>query len=224
VRIFRFGFIVAIALALLFVGILVLFPIYINVCEKAAESTHYNCTPQNIGLIALRKLGEIFSDGNFLVALTTAIATAFMAWFTLSIRDINRNQLIHARQVERAYISGGWGRYGPGDRLYASINNYGRTPATVHHMAIVLLHLDGLPPIPPTLTRKFVNHDVSGTRSLIADHVWVTWDGAFAPERVFYGRFWYTNIFHDEHESRFLLHVREGWPAVDGFPEYWRWT
>src|SRR5262245_22010984 len=40
-------------------------------------------------------------------ALITAIATALIAYFTKTIWDINRSQLQHGRQVERAYISAG---------------------------------------------------------------------------------------------------------------------
>ena len=37
----------------------------------------------------------------------TAIATIIIAWFTGTIWSINRRQLVHSHNVERAYISGG---------------------------------------------------------------------------------------------------------------------
>jgi hypothetical protein len=154
----------------------------------------------------------------------TAIATGVIAWFTATIWVINRSQLKHSRKVERAYVNGGWGRCIDG-RLYANINNDGRTPATVHHMALSILPLVGLNSVPPDLPRTFVNHNIQPYgRGVWADHVWVDWDGAYTPERVLYGRFWYADIFGDEHESGFLLHIRPTAPAVDGFPKYWHWT
>jgi hypothetical protein len=224
VRTFRFAITVGFALALLFVGLVMVFPIYVDVCEKAAESTHFNCAPQNIGLIALRKLREPLSDGIFLAALISAIAAAVTARLTFSIRDIYRSQLAHGRQVERAYVNGGWGRCIDG-RLYANINNDGKTPANVHHMVLAILPLVGLPHTPPALPRSFVNYNLEPyKRDFFSDHVFVEWDGLHEPPRVVYGRFWYRDIFGDEHESGFLLHVQPRAPAVAGFPEYWRWT
>src|SRR4051794_11264854 len=58
----------------------------------------------------------------------TAIATAVIALFTATIWVINRSQLAHGRRVDRAYVNGGWWRYIDG-KLYANINNDGKTPA-----------------------------------------------------------------------------------------------
>jgi hypothetical protein len=154
----------------------------------------------------------------------TAIATAVIALFTATIWVINRSQLAHGRRVDRAYVNGGWGRYIDG-KLYANINNDGKTPATVHHMVLAILPLAGLPSTPPALPRTFVNYNLEPyKRDFFSDHVFVEWDGLHEPERVLYGRFWYTDVFEKEHESGFLLHVRPRWPAIAGFPEYWRWT
>jgi hypothetical protein len=41
----------------------------------------------------------------------TAVATIAIAWFTGTIWIINRSQLRHGREVERAYVSGGGWRH-----------------------------------------------------------------------------------------------------------------
>jgi hypothetical protein len=144
----------------------------------------------------------------------TAIATAVIALFTATIWVINRSQLAHGRRVDRAYVNGGWGRYIDG-KLYANINNDGKTPATVHHMVLAILPLAGLPSTPPALPRTFVNYNLEPyKRDFFSDHVFVEWDGLHEPERVLYARFWYTDVFEKEHESGFLLHIRPGVPAV----------
>jgi hypothetical protein len=157
-------------------------------------------------------------------AVITAFATIAIAALTGTIWAVNKSQLAHARRVDRAYVNGGWGRYEDG-KLYANINNDGKTPATVHHMVLAILPLAGLPSTPPALPRTFVNYNLEPyKREFFSDHVFVEWDGLHEPERVLYGRFWYTDVFGEEHESGFLLHVRARWPAVASFPEYWRWT
>ena len=99
---------------------------------------------------ALGRIPTYVQIGKFLDAISpvvTAIASGVIAWFTATIWIINRRQLAHARRVDRAYVNGGWGRYEDG-KLYANINNDGKTPATVHHMAMAILPLAGLPSTP----------------------------------------------------------------------------
>jgi hypothetical protein len=177
------------------------------------------------GLIVLKTfkscIGTYILEKN---AVITAFATIAIAALTGTIWAVNKSQLAHAQRVDRAYVNGGWGRYEDG-KLYANINNDGKTPATVHHMAMAILPLAGLPSTPPALSRTFVNYNLEPyKREFFSDHFFVEWDGLHEPERVLYGRFWYTDVFGEEHESGFLLHVRPRWPAVAGFPEYWRWT
>jgi len=83
----------------------------------------------------------------------------------------------------------------------------------------------GQPPTPSDLPRHYVEYNIPPYgRGILADHVSVDWDGNYTPDRVLYGRFWYRDIFGDEHESGFLLHIRPGGAAVAGFPKYWYWT
>jgi len=196
-------------------------PTYVQHCEKSQHTGHEECAAYHISLFALLQIGK-FLDA--ISPAVTAIASGVIAWFTATIWIINRRQLAHGRRVDRAYVNGGWGRYIDG-KLYANINNDGKTPATVHHMAMAILPLAGLPTTPPELPRTFVNYNLEPyKREFFSDHVSVEWDGLHEPERVLYGRFWYTDVFDREHESGFLLHIRPRAPAVAGFPEYWRWT
>jgi hypothetical protein len=136
-------------------------------------------------------------------AVITAFATIAIAALTGTIWAVNKSQLAHARRVDRAYVNGGWGRYEDG-KLYANINNDGKTPATVHHLVLAILPLAGLPSIPPALPRIFVNYNLEPyKREFFSDHFFVEWDGLHEPERVLYGRFWYTDVFGEEHESGF---------------------
>jgi hypothetical protein len=154
----------------------------------------------------------------------TAVATAFIALFTATIFCINRSQLAHGRRVDRAYVNGGWGPHIDG-KLYANINNDGKTPATVHHMVLAILPLAGLPSTPPALPRTFVNYNLEPyKRDFFSDHVFVEWDGLYEPERVLYGRFWYTDVFEKEHESGFLLHIRPRMPAVRASSLLLQWS
>jgi hypothetical protein len=105
----------------------------------------------------------------------TAIATVLIALFTATIWGINRSQLAHGRRVDRAYVNGGWGRHIDG-KLYANINNDGKTPATVHHMVLAILPLAGLPSTPPALPRTFVNYNLEPyKRDFFSDHAFVEW-------------------------------------------------
>jgi hypothetical protein len=108
-------FLIAAAILFLIIGILMVHPIYSEMCEQTASGQKHNCAPQHIGLIAIRKIGQAFSDGNFINGFITAIATAFIAWFTLTLRrstdrlwDASERQLGHleetAKKELRAYI------------------------------------------------------------------------------------------------------------------------
>src|SRR5262249_5556001 len=60
----------------------------------------------------------------------TAVATAFIAIFTLTLWWATWGLLTHGREIERAYVSGG-GPLDPATRIFQlQINNYGKTPAS----------------------------------------------------------------------------------------------
>jgi hypothetical protein len=164
--------------------------------------------------------GEVFEKN----AVITALATIAIAAFTATIWAINKRQWQHGRQVERAYISGGFG--GADDdtgAIYPSIQNDGNTPCVVNYVAVDTKPLAELPQKPVYPERKFVNYQIPPHGRLVASHVWVFMKKD--KDEIFYGRFWYTDIFGDEHTSGFALHLgKPAMPALEGFPEYWRWT
>jgi hypothetical protein len=123
-----------------------------------------------------------------------------------------------------AYVTGGFGKHDPPNRLFVSIHNNGKTPAIVDYLFIDVCPLGNLPPISEILTkRKYVNYSVPPLTRIVGIDFFATWDGA--PDHIFFGRFWYTDIFGDTHESGFALHLGkpDGMPAADA-PEYWKWT
>jgi TRAP-type C4-dicarboxylate transport system permease small subunit len=57
--------------------------------------------------------------GSYIIAkhaVITAFATAFIAWFTYTLWNANREQIKRTREIERAYISGG----GPLDKIIST--------------------------------------------------------------------------------------------------------
>ena len=79
-----------------------LIPHYVKDCSYNYETGQQECTFNNILLLAL---GQIPKSLDVISALITAVATGVIAWFTRTIWLINRSQLTHSHQVERAYIS-----------------------------------------------------------------------------------------------------------------------
>src|SRR5258708_31169722 len=135
-----FIILVVIGFALFVIGILTIHPVYVNVCEKTAEGAQHNCTFHNIIYVAFWKIVESLFDGTFITGLITAVATAVIAWFTGTIRKVNRDQLYHSRQVERAYVK--ISHHPPGLIFGPAANhvscaldakNHGRTPARITH-------------------------------------------------------------------------------------------
>jgi len=156
-----------------------------------------------------------------LAALVTMLAAIATAYFTGTIWDINRRQLQHGRQVERGYVYGGFGDRGATNRYFASIHNNGKTPVVIDHMLVGICPLKELPQIPDISKRTYVNYSIPPQTRIVAYGCYAVWNGE--PDHVFFGRFWYTDIFEEGHESGFALHLKEGMPAAD-IPEYWRWT
>jgi len=151
-----------------------------------------------------------------------AIGTIFLALFTTTLWWATRRLVGHAVEIERAYVSGGFGEKDTANRLCAGINNYGKTPATINYILIGVCPFNNLPTTPEKAKRKFVNYSIPPQGRIIARHHWAIWDGQ--SDHVFFGRFWYTDIFGTEHESGFVLHLKQdGMPAADA-PKYWEWT
>lgn len=66
------------------------FPIEHEICKYAADGTKHDCAPYNVGLIALWKIGEAFSDLAFVTALATVVIGAFTGTLWWSTRGMQR--------------------------------------------------------------------------------------------------------------------------------------
>src|SRR5262245_41354492 len=149
-----------------------------------------------------------------LSALAVAIFTATLWWATSSV-------LSHGRQVERAYISGGFGERTSDNHYFASMHNNGKTPATIDHMLVGICPLKELPPVPEFSKRIYVNYSLPPQTRYVALIPSAIWNGE--ADHVFFGRFWYSDIFGQSHESGFALSLKDKMHALDA-PEYWQWT
>jgi hypothetical protein len=86
----------------------------------------------------------------------TAIATAVSALFAGTIWWVNRRQLKHTRNVERAYISGGGplAKDDPNTFIF-TVNNYGKTPGVLTEYAVEFCPLNAIPSIPAYAKRGY---------------------------------------------------------------------
>jgi len=131
----------------------------------------------------------------------TAVATAFIAIFTLTLWWATWGLLTHGREIERAYVSGG-GPLDPATRVFQlQINNYGKTPAILTAVGIGFCELKNIPRSPL--------------------YEWMPTQGTYKPgdhgrpvmnlaiptlqEPVVYGRFRYIDIWRKSHVSSFIL-------------------
>jgi hypothetical protein len=102
----------AAAFALFVVGVLILNPIYVDVCEAAKNGTAQKCEKYQILLAALLKIGHVLSHAEMWTALGTIAIAAFtytLKRSTDNLWDITRKaaarQEEDTRTLQRAYIS-----------------------------------------------------------------------------------------------------------------------
>jgi hypothetical protein len=81
------------------------FPVDHDICKHAADGTNYDCAPQNVGLIALRKIGEAFSDLTFVTTLATIAIAAFTGTLWLSTRGMLRATNESIGLASREFVS-----------------------------------------------------------------------------------------------------------------------
>jgi hypothetical protein len=153
-----------------------------------------------------------------LATLVTALAALATAYFTATIWSINRNQLRHARQVERAYISGGGGylSYVSDDGTHVdttqfvlTVQNYGKTPATVTAYAVFVVDRAKLPLEPAYLNPGFAPTRFNGVYQFGSPTSPITQTAVPpGPNPIAYGRLWYTDIYGGRHLFSFALPIR----------------
>jgi hypothetical protein len=150
------------------------FPVGYETCTKATtDHTNDSCIPQNIYLASLRKIGEIASDPHFynalitlFAAIATAIATVYIAKFTIKLSDVGHQQAQDARIIQRAYVTISHNRPGIDVKgnsgiLYFdfTIENFGQTPANISDILIKPVVVTGgtsLPTIPDYSAKRTV--------------------------------------------------------------------
>ncbi len=148
----------------------------------------------------------------------TALATAVIAAFTATIYFVNKSQLRHAHEVERAYLSGGGGH--SNGVFQVCVNNFGKTPGELIRMEFGFCEADNIPPVPRYTVPRFFQDNIrpsDASRYLEGMDVPIPL-GLKTP--VIFGRYYYRDIFmrDDEplHYCGFILEIRGGarttWP------------
>ncbi len=152
----------------------------------------------------------------------TALGTVAIAYFTLTIRNINKSQLSHANRVERAYISGG----GFGERtaqivttptghpvqrlqvtgaFQVQINNHGKTTGEVFRVAIEFRNADATLPEEPIYENFIPHHNWIGPGTQSRPLFAIPPPAEMRNPMIVYGRFYYRDIFSPtEHSSGFF--------------------
>ena len=145
----------------------------------------------------------------------TAVATAFIALFTLTLWwstrnlwNVTRIEAEHIPRVERAYVSGGaTGIEGSPEHFAITVDNYGKTPAFIGTIWANIVPEDELPDTPVYDQPEFgwfggqmLKPQTSGHPTVV--RLWDVVEG-----RVIYGRIWYRDIFKQCHSAGFILRI-----------------
>jgi len=157
----------------------------------------------------------------------SALASLMVAAFTFTLWLIASSQLRHARDIDRAYVSGGGPGNPPDGPFILTINNYGRTPATLIECAVEFCELTAIPSRPKYLARDYKRTRSSGIYPPTA-HGWDVAQIAYADkqlhEPVVYGRFWYKDIWKKPHHSSFILSLAATPLPINISPAYTDWS
>ena len=92
----------------------------------------------------------------------SALASLVVAAFTFTLWLIASSQFRHARDIDRAYASGGGPGNPPNGPFILTINNYGRTPGTLIEYAVEFCELTSIPSRPKYLARDYTRTRSSG--------------------------------------------------------------
>jgi hypothetical protein len=87
-------------------------------------------------------------------AVIAALAASVSAYFAATIWTVHKGELEHARQVDRAYVSGGGPGNTPHGPFVLTIDNYGRTPATLIEYAVDFCEVTAIPREPTPRDRR----------------------------------------------------------------------
>jgi hypothetical protein len=194
---------------------------YGHIANQQSEkgSPEFSNHPLGIGKINTSCLGIFLYESRDAV---TAVATAFIALFTLTLWLTSRNQLRHAHRVERAYIScGGFGEFVPqiitgtmghpiqGRRFTGAfqvqVNNHGKTPGETFRFAIEFRNADAVFPAEPIYSNFIHHHNWIGPGTQSRSLFPVEPPANLRNPMIVYGRVWFRDIFSQtEHWSSFF--------------------
>jgi hypothetical protein len=158
-------------------------------------------------------------------AAVTAFGTVVIAAFTATIWLISRRQLKHARDVDRAYVSGGGPGNPPTGPFVLCINNYGRTPATLIAFAVETCEFNAIPARPAYLGAGY-------NRTRVTSHIYppgthgreIARFSYNLQDPVAYGRFWYEDVWRRPHYASFILALPPRELPANVSPAFTDWT
>jgi len=190
-------------------------PAHYELCEKSIHTGHEECSSHRVAAFLFLKLGRILDAWS---AAITALATVAVAVFTWTIWSINKAQLKHNREVERAYISaGGLRRFdpvqtGPGQfqlrdtgHFEFHVNNYGKTQGKVFQIGWGFCEDHAVPVGEPTYHTTYFNSWIApGRTSLPLDSIQIP-NNLVSP--AVYGRVYYETIFGERFSSGLLYRI-----------------
>jgi hypothetical protein len=138
----------------------------------------------------------------------TAVATAFIAIFTLTLWWATWGLRTHGREAERAYVSGGGPLVeGHPNLLAFTVDNYGKTPAVLLGYAIEFCPLNAIPPVPlyniaGYARRSFHNRIRPDTMGRVIAGIPIP---DIPRPMLAYGRYWFLDIWKVRHSAGFVL-------------------
>lgn len=146
---------------------------YHQICETNQYTEHERCAPHHIPYVIAYYIGYWFDKAS---AVITAFATAFIASFTYTLWTSTRDQLIHNRRVERAYVK--LSHRSPGITVHAGtelfevtnvVKNFGQTPAEITDVVLTPLVLPAGQRLPAEPTYRRNDGGFAPQSFLVAD-------------------------------------------------------
>lgn len=157
----------------------------------------------------------------------TALATMVIAAFTATLWINSSNQLVHTREIERAYLTGGGDVEAGGTVFRVEVANYGKTPAFLRAFEVEFANSDDEVKKPRTKACQWRDFDDRIPPGRQEDRTVIKRMPVDPPDaKIVYGTFCYTDIWNDEHKFRFVLRIDGNTqPDVDGVHDDFKaWT
>jgi len=166
-------------------------------------------------------------------------SAAEMRKTTEAAEKVSQDQIAHSHQIERAFLCGGGGlKIHPNDSIFfgLDVQNYGKTPASLKAYVVCICDRDKLPSVPEYMTPGYKRETFfdeippsGGPTKLL--RLYPVIDAHYGT-KVVYGRFWYQDIWNEDHFFSFILSIAEkegrgfGTHAdvSEASPEYTNWT